>query len=56
MITTNNEVLYQKLLMLRTHGIVKSNELYTNSIEFAGEKTLIPYGIWKCKNWVSIID
>ncbi len=25
MITTNNEELYQKLLMLRTHGIVKSN-------------------------------
>ena len=36
MITTNNEELYKKLLMLRTHGIVKSNELYTNSIEFAG--------------------
>ncbi len=36
MITTNNEGLYQKLLMLRTHGIVKSNELYTNSISFAG--------------------
>ena len=36
MITTNNEQLYQKLLMLRTHGIVKSNELYTNSIDFAG--------------------
>jgi UDP-4-amino-4,6-dideoxy-N-acetyl-beta-L-altrosamine transaminase len=36
MITTNNEKLYQKLLMLRTHGIVKSNNLYTNTIEFAG--------------------
>lgn len=36
MITTNNEELYQKLLMLRTHGIVKSNNLYTNTIEFAG--------------------
>ena len=42
MITTNNEVLYQKLLMLRTHGIVKSNELYTNSIEFAGGKDTYP--------------
>ena len=42
MITTNNEVLYQKLLMLRTHGIVKSNELYTNSIEFAGGKDIYP--------------
>lgn len=36
MITTNNEVLYKKLLQLRTHGIVKGNDLYTNSIEFAG--------------------
>jgi UDP-4-amino-4,6-dideoxy-N-acetyl-beta-L-altrosamine transaminase len=42
MITTNNEELYQKLLMLRTHGIVKSNELYTNSIEFAGGKDIYP--------------
>ena len=36
MITTNDEELYQKLLTLRTHGIVKNDELYTNSIEFAG--------------------
>ncbi len=36
MITTNNEELYQKLLMLRTHGIVKSNELFSNSISFSG--------------------
>lgn len=36
MITTNNEELYQKLLMLRTHGIVKSNELFANSIDFSG--------------------
>jgi UDP-4-amino-4,6-dideoxy-N-acetyl-beta-L-altrosamine transaminase len=36
MITTNNEELYQKLLMLRTHGIVKLNDIYTNSVEFAG--------------------
>lgn len=36
MITTNNTDLYHKVLKLRTHGIVKSNELYTNSIEFAG--------------------
>lgn len=35
MITTNNEELYQKLLMLRTHGIVKNNALYQNSIDFA---------------------
>lgn len=36
MITTNNETLYNKLLELRTHGIVKNNDLYTNSIELAG--------------------
>lgn len=42
MITTNNEALYLKLLMLRTHGIVKSNDLYINSIEFAGGKDTYP--------------
>jgi UDP-4-amino-4,6-dideoxy-N-acetyl-beta-L-altrosamine transaminase len=36
MITTNDEVLYKRLLKLRTHGIVKEDALYTNSIEFAG--------------------
>lgn len=36
MITTNDEELYQKLLTLRTHGIVKNDSLYQNSIEFAG--------------------
>jgi len=36
MITTNDVELYQKLLSLRTHGIVKSNDLYVNSIELAG--------------------
>jgi UDP-4-amino-4,6-dideoxy-N-acetyl-beta-L-altrosamine transaminase len=35
MITTNSKDLYTKLLALRTHGIVKNDELYTNSIEFA---------------------
>lgn len=35
MITTNNEALYEKLLMLRTHGITKNTEMYKNSIEFA---------------------
>jgi UDP-4-amino-4,6-dideoxy-N-acetyl-beta-L-altrosamine transaminase len=42
MITTNNEELYQKLLMLRTHGIVKSNDLYTNTIKFAGGMDCYP--------------
>jgi UDP-4-amino-4,6-dideoxy-N-acetyl-beta-L-altrosamine transaminase len=36
MITTNDHELYQKLLQLRTHGIVKNNDLYTNSISQAG--------------------
>lgn len=36
MITTNDEKLYNKLMQLRTHGIVKNDQLYTNSIEFAG--------------------
>ena len=36
MITTNSEELYQKLLALRTHGIIKDSSKYENSIEFAG--------------------
>ena len=35
MITTNNKLIYERLLKLRSHGIVKNNNLYTNSIEFA---------------------
>ena len=42
MITTNDEALYQKLLQLRTHGILKNNDLYTNSIELAGGKENYP--------------
>lgn len=42
MITTNDEALYQKLLQLRTHGIVKNTDLYSNSIEFAGGKEEYP--------------
>lgn len=41
-VTTNDEALYKKLLKLRTHGIVKSEALYTNSIEFAGGDTNFP--------------
>lgn len=44
MITTNDEALYQKLLQLRTHGIVKDHNLYQNSIEFAGGKD--DYPLW----------
>ena len=42
MITTNDEALYKSLLKLRTHGIVKSEDLYTNSIAFAGGETSYP--------------
>lgn len=42
MITTNDEKLYKKLLQLRTHGIVKAEDAYTNSIEFAGGSDVYP--------------
>ena len=43
MITTNNRALYEKLLQLRTHGIVKDPALYENSVAFAGgEKEVYP--------------
>lgn len=35
MITTNNESLYKKLLMLRTHGITRESIVFQNSLEFA---------------------
>ncbi|MFD2201852.1 UDP-4-amino-4,6-dideoxy-N-acetyl-beta-L-altrosamine transaminase [Shivajiella indica] len=35
MITTNDEKLYKKLLMLRTHGITRDESLFQNSPEFA---------------------
>lgn len=45
MVTTNNEQLYRKLLQLRTHGIVKSDHLFTNSIDFANgfDQSLTPH-------------
>lgn len=42
MITTNDEELYRRLLTLRTHGIVKDNDLYENTIEFAGGAETYP--------------
>lgn len=36
MITTNDKALYEKLLQLRTHGIIKNNDAYINSVELAG--------------------
>jgi UDP-4-amino-4,6-dideoxy-N-acetyl-beta-L-altrosamine transaminase len=47
MITTNNEELYNRLLALRTHGIVKDVSLYTNSIDFAsGVENAKSYPLW----------
>ena len=39
MITTNSEELYKKLLKLRTHGITKSSNEFTNSCSFAVGET-----------------
>ena len=36
MITTNNKNLYDKLLSLRTHGIIKKPKLFKNSIKISG--------------------
>lgn len=44
MITTNDEKLYQRLLMLRTHGITKDEKQFSNSIEFAGG--IDSYPLW----------
>lgn len=44
MVTTNNKDLYEKLLQLRTHGIIKNDQAYKNSIEFAGGDT--EYPLW----------
>jgi len=47
MITTNNDVLYKKLLQLRTHGIVKNDERYTNTTDFAnGQDNTATYPAW----------
>lgn len=35
MITTNDKALYERLLTLRTHGIVKNDDKYTNSVSLA---------------------
>jgi UDP-4-amino-4,6-dideoxy-N-acetyl-beta-L-altrosamine transaminase len=42
MITTNDETLYKRLLKLRTHGIVKDDSQYSNSIDFAGGTNAYP--------------
>lgn len=49
-VTTNDEPLYKKLLQLRTHGIVKSDDLYTNSITFAGGEDTYPLWYMEMQN------
>ena len=47
MMTTNDESLYNRLLALRTHGIVKDDDLYTNSVDFAsGIENAESYPLW----------
>ena len=47
MITTNDKALYKRLLALRTHGIVKDDNLYTNSVDFAsGIENSESYPVW----------
>lgn len=48
MITTNNKDLYNQLLLLRSHGITKEKDTYTNSIEYAtgGYKNEKKYPDW----------
>jgi UDP-4-amino-4,6-dideoxy-N-acetyl-beta-L-altrosamine transaminase len=47
MITTNDEALYDRLLALRTHGIVKDDNLYANSVDFAsGTEKAKSYPLW----------
>ncbi|GHA30205.1 UDP-4-amino-4,6-dideoxy-N-acetyl-beta-L-altrosamine transaminase [Salinimicrobium marinum] len=51
MITTDSEKLYEKLLQLRTHGIVKSDEKYQNSIEFAEGSSVMSIGVETYPGW-----
>jgi UDP-4-amino-4,6-dideoxy-N-acetyl-beta-L-altrosamine transaminase len=53
MITTNDENLYNKLLMLRTHGITKNESLFQNSIEFAigTKKSSLNFSYYKFPAW-----
>ncbi len=40
LITTNDENLYKKLLLLRSHGITRDQETFTNDLEFAAGQVL----------------
>lgn len=46
MITTNNEELYKKLLMLRTHGITRDTKLFENTLDFATGQELTANSQW----------
>jgi UDP-4-amino-4,6-dideoxy-N-acetyl-beta-L-altrosamine transaminase len=48
MITTNSEVLYKKLISLRSHGITRDKEIFKNSVTFAAgiETSDIHYTGW----------
>ena len=43
MITTNNEALYNSLLMLRTHGITRNTNDFINSIDFVSGNSTAKY-------------
>jgi UDP-4-amino-4,6-dideoxy-N-acetyl-beta-L-altrosamine transaminase len=49
MITTNDEMLYKKLLELRTHGITRDASIFKNSVAFASGQVVeenAPYPGW----------
>ncbi len=48
MITTNNEALYRRLMLLRTHGITRDESLFTNGVSMAsaGESSDGSYPGW----------
>jgi hypothetical protein len=41
-LTTNNKILFDRIQLLRTHGIHKDSSAFTNSIAFAGGETTYP--------------
>ena len=47
MITTNDEVLYKKMLALRTHGITRDTTIFSNDMDFAaGQDHQTQYPAW----------
>lgn len=52
MITTNSEELYHKLLKLRTHGITKNEDEFSNSVDIAiGETQHSTFNIQQYPSW-----